>query len=134
MGSVTPMLDDIQRRTQQLPAVLLADANHASHDCIREAAHRGVEAIIAVPKRSTSPGPQGDDDPAIVAWRERMSTDRSRELYRARAGLCELPNAHLKSRLALTHLLVRSLPKVTTVVLLSALTANLLAHAAALLA
>lgn len=133
MASVTPMLDEIERRTEQVPAVLLADANHAAHGCIREAARRGVEAIIAVPERSKSAGPHADADEAVVAWRERMKTERSKELYRARAGLCELPNAHLKSRLGLTHLLVRSLPKVTCVVLLAALSANLVAHASTLL-
>lgn len=133
MASVTPMLDEIERRTEQVPAVLLADANHASHDCIRDCAQRGVEAIIAVPERSKSPGRHADDDGAVVAWRERMKTDKSKELYRARAGLCELPNAHLKSRLGLTHLLLRSLPKVTCVVLLAALSANLVTHASALL-
>ena len=133
MASVTPMLDEIERRTQELPAVLLADANHASHDCIRDCTQRSVEATIAVPERSKSPGPNAADDEAVVAWRQRMKTERSKELYRARAGLCELPNAHLKSRLGLTHLLVRSLPKVTCVVLLAALAANLVTHASALL-
>lgn len=51
-----------------------------------------------------------------------------------RASLCELPNAHLESRLGLGQLLVRSLPKVTCVALLAALSVNLLAHASALLA
>jgi transposase len=134
MGSVTPMLDEIERRTQQRPAVLLADANHAAHGCIREAATRGVEAIIAVPERSKSPGRGADDDEAVAAWRERMKSERGKELYRARAGLCELPNAHLKSRLGLGQFLVRGLPKVTCVALFAALSANLVAHAAALLA
>src|SRR5262245_36321958 len=44
MGSVTPLLDPIEQRTGALPKVLLADANHAKHDCIRNAAQRGVEA------------------------------------------------------------------------------------------
>ena len=62
-----------------------------------------------------------------------MDTPEAKELYRARAGLCELPNANLKTRLGLGQLLVRSLPKVTCVALLVALAANLVTHASALL-
>ena len=46
------MLAEIERRTGQLPKTLLADANHAAHDCIRAAAEAGVEVLVAVPKRS----------------------------------------------------------------------------------
>src|SRR5206468_12653231 len=49
LGSVKPMLDEIQKRTGQLPKTLMADANHAKHDCIVECAERGVEALISVP-------------------------------------------------------------------------------------
>lgn len=132
--SVTPMLDQIERRTAQLPDVLLADANHAVHDDIIDATARGVTAVIAVPEYSKNPrGSHVNHHPAIDAWRERMQTDEAKELYRARAGLCELPNAHLKSRLGLGQLLVRSLPKITCVALLAALASNLLAHAHALI-
>jgi len=133
MGAVPPMLDDIERRTGQLPTVLLADANHASHDAIRDAAARGVEALIAVPERSKQGGTQAATDDAVVAWRARMETPEAQQLYRARASLCELMNAHARTHHGLDHFLVRGLKKVTCVVLLTALTSNLLQHAAALL-
>ena len=41
MGSVAPMLAEIERRTGQLPKTLLADANHAAHGCIRAATEGG---------------------------------------------------------------------------------------------
>jgi len=135
MGSVKPMLDQIEERTERLPDVLLADGNHASHECIHDADARGVTTLIAVPKRKGSADGRrrANEDPAILAWKARMETDEAKTLYRARASLCELPNAHLKSRLGLGQLLVRSLPKVTCVALLAALSANILAHAHALL-
>jgi transposase len=132
MSSVSPMLDDIERRTGRLPSVLLADANHGDHDSIRDAAARGVTALISVPARV--PGEHADDDAPITAWRARMQTDEAKRTFRARASLCELPNAHFKSRLGLGHLLVRGLNKVTCVVLLTALASNLLAHVHTLLA
>lgn len=133
MGAITPMLAEIQRRTDQLPKTLLADANHAAHGCIRAATADGVTVLVAVPERSQRPGANADDDPAIVAWRERMETDEAKQLYRARAGLCELSNAHLRSHHGVDQVLVRGVAKVTCVALLGAIASNLLQHASTLL-
>jgi IS5 family transposase len=133
MGSITPMLDEIQRRTGQLPETLLADANQAAHDCVRAATEAGVEVLMAVPERTRRGKDQTDDDAAIVAWRERMETEKAKKLYRARASLCELMNAHLRTHHGIDHVLVRGLAKVTCVALLAAITSNLLQHAATLL-
>jgi transposase len=130
MGSITPMLDDIQRRTGALPKVLLADGNHAKHECIRNATERGVEVIVSC----SNLAPNADDDPAIAAWRARMATNEAKQKYRARPSLCELSNAHMKCHHDLAQVLVRGVERVTCVTLLAALVANLLAHAAALLA
>ena len=134
MGSVSPMLDQIKSRTGELPKVLMADANHAKHDCIGACAQRGVVALIPVPARSQKVGPHADQDEAIVAWRARMQTDEAKTTLRARASLCELSNAHLKHHHGVAQILVRGIAKVTCVALLAALAANLLQHAAALLA
>lgn len=133
MGSITPMLVEIQWRTGQLPKTLLADANHAAHGCVRAATEAGVEVLMAVPERTRHGGRQADDDPAIVAWRERMETDDAKKRYRARASLCELMNAHLRAHHGVDQFLVRGLAKVTCVALLAAITSNLLQHASALL-
>ena len=129
MGSVTPMLEDIKARTGQLPGQLLADANHAKHSCIEAATRAGVEVIMAVPKREQSA--TTPVSPEVEAWRERMATEEAKRAYRARAGLCELSNAHLKSHHGTDSVLVRGLGKVTCVALLGAITANVLAHAVA---
>jgi len=134
MGAITPMLEQIKLRTGILPKVLLADANHARHECIRACAALGVEALVAVPVRSAKAGPNADNDPAVCAWRARMKTDQTKTTMRARASLCELSNAHLKTHHGVTHLLVRGIEKVTCVALLAALAANLVQHAAPLLA
>jgi len=133
MGSVTPMLAQIEARTGQLPEKLLADANHANHDCIRRCAELGVEALIPVPSRSQKPGAKADHDDAVAAWRTRMSTAQAKRVYRARASLCELPNAHLKQHQGLAQVVVRGLGKVTCVAMLAELEANLVQHAARLL-
>jgi transposase len=132
-GSVEPMLDDIERRSGELPKTLVADSGHAGVADIKNAAERGVTPIIAVPERMETLGRRTLREPGVVAWRERMDTDEAKRTLRARASLCELTNAHAKARFGLGSVLVRGLDKVTCVALLTALTANLLAHAAALL-
>ena len=132
MGSVTPMLEDIEARTGELPKMLLCDANHAKHSCVEHATHRGVIVFIAVPKREQDC--QAPASPEVAAWRARMDTPEAKRVYRSRAGLCELSNAHLKCHRGLDQVLVRGLAKVTCVALLGALAQNLLAHATSLLA
>jgi transposase len=131
-GSIGPMLDDIEARTGHLPVTLLADAGHADHASIRAAAERGVTALIPVPEREK--GSKAKAHPDVEAWHRRMETEEAKELMRARASLAELPNAQLKSRLGLAQILLRGLPKVTCFALLTVLTANILAHLAALAA
>jgi transposase len=133
MGSIRPMLDEIEERVGQLPATLLADANHAAHECIRDAKRRGVQALVAVPERSKNSGPNAANEAAISEWRNRMHTEDAQDLYRARAGLCELMNAHLRSHHGVNQFLVRGLGKVTCVALLAAVASNLLQHAPTLL-
>jgi transposase len=133
MGSITPMLEPIERRTGALPKVLLADANHAKHDCIRFCSERGVQALIPVPERSQKTGPHAHSDAAVSEWRERMTTDQAKQQLRARASLCELSNAHFKGTQGIRQVLVRGMAKVTCVALLAGLSANLAQHVARLL-
>jgi transposase len=126
-GSVEPMLVQIHQRTGQLPDKLLADGGHADVSSIEAATALGVVPVIP-PRAEDSPLNHKDSE-IIQAWRERMKTDDSKQLLRARASLCELPNAHAKTRFAMASLLVRGLEKVTCVALLTALTHNVLAHA-----
>jgi transposase len=132
MGSITPMLEDIKARTGQLPGQLLADANHAKHSCIEAATRAGVEPLIAIPKHEQCATKAVSRE--VEDWRARMKTDEAKRAYRARAGLCELSNAHLKDHHGTASVLVRGLAKVTCVALLGAVAANILAHAPAWLA
>ncbi len=132
MGSVTSMIDQIAARTGALPETLLADANHAKHQCIDNAAAKQVELIVAVPDNAGDAGRQASQ--AVLDWRARMETDEAKRLYRARASLVELANAHVKEQLGLEQLLVRGLAKVTCVALLTSLAFNIVQNAARLLA
>ena len=73
-------------------------------------------------------------DPESIAWRERMETDEAKKIYRARASLVELANAHQKTHHGIAQVLVRGAAKVTCVILMNAIGSNILQHAQRLLA
>lgn len=130
MGSLAPMASQIEERTGLLPGVLLADGGHAKHADIAATRQKGVDVLVAVPDNAKSIEQlrQEGADPEVIAWRERMETEEAKQLYRARAGLAELANAHQKSHHGIAQVLVRGITKVTSVVLLSAIGFNLLQH------
>lgn len=131
-GSVGPMLEQMEARTGRRPEHLLADANHATLADLKACADKGVDALIAVPKRMERAQAQGDHSEPVEAWRERMRTPEAQALYRGRASLVENVNAQLKQHYGVEKLKVRGLVKVTNVAVLTALAHNLLAHGPAL--
>jgi hypothetical protein len=130
MGELPPMLDDIERRTAQLPEKMLVDGGFASLDAIDDAASRGVTVFAPVqqPKvQGVDPhAPKPNDGPAVAAWRVRMGTDDAKSEYRLRAATAETTNADLRTHRALDRLPVRGLSKVTSVAPWAALAYNVL--------
>lgn len=124
MGSLTPMVKQIEERTGELPKAVLADANHGKHACIEALTAMGVTPLVSLSKTIAL-----SDKPAIRQWHERMQSAEGKRAYKARAGLVELVNAHFKDRFEIDKVLVRGTTKVTCVMLLGALAFNLLQHA-----
>lgn len=135
MGSLTPMAEQIEERTGKLPTVVLADGGCAKGEDIVALRAKGVDVLVPPPDnaKSIEQLKQSGAEPELIAWREQMETPEAKQLYRARAGLCELTNAHQKSHHGITHFLVKGIGKVTSVVLLGAIASNLTQHAAHLL-
>ena len=132
MGSLTPMAEQVEERTGELPKVVLADGGHAKREDIIAMKGKGIDVLVppADNARSIEDLKRRGEAPEVIAWRERMETPEAKELYRARAGLCELTNAHQKSHHGITQFLVKGVDKVICVVLLSAIASNLTQHAA----
>jgi hypothetical protein len=131
MGSLMPMAEQIQERTGELPKVVLADGGHAKCEDIVAMRTEGIDALVPPAKNAKSIEAltiQGAPS-EVIAWRERMGTPEAKELYRARAGLCELTHANQKSHHGITQFLVKGIDKVTCVVLMSAIASNLAQHA-----
>jgi transposase len=135
MGSMAPMVEQIEERTGERPAVLLADGGHAKAEDVAATRRMGVDVIVppAETAKSIEKLKAGGADSEVIAWRERMESDEAKQLYRGRAGLAELTNAHQKTHHGITQVLVRGAAKVSCVILLNAICFNLLQNAARLL-
>jgi transposase len=125
-----PVAADILNRTGTLPRQYLVDGGYVGVDNIRRLAQAGVETFAPVPK-ARKPGvdphsPRRDDDAWIREWRQRMSDDVAKEIYKQRAAVAERLNAEMKQHRGLKQFAVRGLAKVTAVVTLSAFAYNLL--------
>ena len=125
-----PALDDIERRTGDLPAAFLVDGGYASLAAIHAMETRGVTvyAPVATPRKSTRDpyARKAADTDATAAWRSRMATDPAKEIYKERAATAETTNADLRCARGLDRLPVRGTKKVTSLLLWGALTYNLL--------
>jgi transposase len=127
---VVPTLDEIKRRTQRTPREYLIDGGFVTLDNIQVVSERGATVYAPLPKprnASIDPHtPKRGDTPEIAAWRRRMGTKRAKRTYVQRGVLAERTNADLRGHRGLDRLNVRGLAKVSAVVLLAALSFNLL--------
>jgi len=122
---------DFQRRVgEAIEAVTALQAERGPAAKFARASNTDAEArVMKMPDVGFRPG----YNPEVAAWRQRMVTEEAKRLYRARAGLVELTNAHVKSRFGIEQVLVRGLAKVRCVALLAGLAFNLLQNAERLL-
>lgn len=135
-GLVAPMEAQVVKRTGQHPDEYLVDGGLATRDDITTLASHAVTVYAPVePPRTTTSGrtaydPRPDDTPAVAAWRQRMGTEDGQTTYRQRSGIAEWTNAQLRTRHSLQRFTVRGVDRVTSVVLLLAVTHNLLRYLA----
>ncbi len=129
-AEVTPMLEELEARTGQLPREYLIDGGYVKTDTIELLSARGVTAYAPVPQPKHEDvdrfQPRPGDSPAVEAWRRRMKTDEAKRVYVQRGVLAERTNADLKAHRGMERLNVRGLAKVKAVVLLGAITFNLM--------
>jgi transposase len=130
-GQAPRVLEQVVRRTGRLPGAYLMDGGFAKREDVTALERRGV--TVYAPTRSprtttsgrTKAEPRRDDTPEVARWRERMETEEAKEIYKGRAATSECVNARAR-RYSLTQLLVRGTDKVLSVLLLVAITHNLL--------
>jgi transposase len=130
-GQAPPVLEQVVKRTGRVPEAYLMDGNFAKREDITTLELRGVTVYApAQGPRTTTSGrtktsPGRGDTPQVARWRERMETEEAKQIYKGRAATAECVNAHGR-RHGLMQLLVRGVDKVLSVLLLVAITHNLL--------
>ena len=107
------------------------DGGFATREDITALARQGivVYAPTRPPRTTTSGRRQGEprpvDTPEVVRWRARMETAQAKQIYKERAATAECVNARCAGY-GLRQLLVKGTNKVLSVLLLTAVTHNLL--------
>jgi len=130
-GQMAPMVEQHEQRYQQTPNEMLVDGGFVKKEDIEEVSEpNGNTTVYAPVMQSKSDNrdphtPRDDDRPVIAAWRKRMATDEAKLIYRERASTAECVNAIARNR-GLQQFRVRGRPKVLAVVLLYAVTHNVM--------
>jgi transposase len=130
-GQAVPMVEQVVRRTERRPKGYLMDGGFAKHEDIRCIEGQGIAvyAPVQLPKEGASEKSVASrlsrETPEVARWRARMETDGAKKIYRERAATAECVNAQGRAH-GLTQLVVRGTPKVMSVLLIVAITHNLL--------
>jgi len=129
-GQSVPMVQQLEQRTGDHPGAYLLDGGFAAREAITTLERQQVTVYAPVRLPRNKPDaeryqPRQGDSPAVVQWRQRMATPAAQEVYKQRGALAEWANAQVR-QLGVTQFTVRGLGKVTTVMLLVAVTLNLL--------
>jgi len=126
-GLMRPALERSRIRNGRLPRRHLADGGYGSAEDI-EWAHTEEVEVFCPPtqsKHGTDPYlPRRGDGPGVLAWRARMASEAANTIYKLRS-ICECIHARWRNW-DLRQLTVRGPEKVRAVVLLHALTNNIL--------
>jgi transposase len=128
-GEMEPMLRQLQRRYDRLPAAWLIDGGFVKLSDF-ESWGGSVRLFAPVPKPK-DPGrdpyrPLPNDSPVIAAWRERMGSAAAKAIYKLRAATAECVNAQARTQHGVQQSGVRGIAKNRCLALWVALTHNLL--------
>jgi len=125
-GEALPMMDQVVQRTGRQPEKYLMDGGFVDLKDIQTLEERGIE-VYAPPKETEKP--VASKNGWEQGWRERMTTQAAKEVYKQRAATAEWANAQV-SQHGVSQFRVRGVAKVTAVMLLVVLAHNLLRWAA----
>lgn len=129
-SEAAPMLSQIKTRTGKKPEEYLVDGGFAKKATVEQMADSGITLYAPVQKpkdANRDPNqPLPTDSEAVAAWRIRMGEAQAKEIYKERAATAECVNAKCRSQYGLQQFNVRGIDKVSSAVLLTAITHNLL--------
>ena len=129
-GKMGEMHEEIQQRYDKTPARYLVDCGFNSKDDITQLERGGTEVYAPIHSeqqmldRGKDPYAKQEGDSAeMVAFRQRMKTEKAKAFYKQRPSMAEFPNAEFRNR-GLQQFRVRGLAKVRASALLYAITFN----------
>jgi transposase len=127
MNQLTPMLEELERRTGRLPSEHLVDGGYVKKQAIEDAATKGVAVYAPQSKlREGASTPRWDDKEGVAAWRKRMESDEGKQVYKERCSTAETVNADLRQWRGLRQFPVRGTGKVLSVLLWMVLSYDLM--------
>lgn len=133
-GQAVPMEEQVEQRTGERPGDYLMDGGFATRKDITLLEQKGITVYAPVRLPRNRPEeerylPRQGDSAEVARWRQRMSADEAKEVYRMRGAVAEWANAQVRLH-GISQFNVRGLRKVTAVVLMVAVAHNLLRWAA----
>jgi transposase len=128
LHAMVPLAEQIEERFHTRPTEWLADGGCSSLGNINEMSERGCKVFSPLrPRRNAAHPlhePRPTDTEPIREWRQRMSSDSGKQIYKERGSTAEWVNAQFR-QCGLRQFLVRGADKVLAVVLMHAITLNM---------
>jgi transposase len=129
-GQMTPMHQQVCGRHGKVPTNYLVDGGFATIEDITQVEKSGSKVAAPMTHEDRIVNRGGDpyarrigDTDEMAAFRQRMTTDEAKTIYKQRPSIAEFPNAECRNR-GLHQFRVRGLQKVRTVSLWYAITFN----------
>jgi transposase len=125
--AMVPLAEQIEERYQARPEEWLADGGCNSLKNVDEMDRRDCKLFAPLKQRRSGRNPEEirpTDSEAVQQWRQRMTTDEAKRIYKERGATAELVNAQCRAQ-GLWQFLVRGTNKVKSVALLHAIANNM---------
>jgi len=125
--AMVPLAEQIEERYEVRPEEWLADGGCNSLKNVDKMDKRGCKIFAPLRHRRSGRNPaeiRPTDTEPVKQWRQRMTTDEAKEIYKERGATAELVNAQCRAQ-GLWQFLVRGKKKVLAVALIHAIANNM---------
>jgi transposase len=125
--AMVPLAEQIEQRYEVRPEEWLADGGCNSLKNVDKMDQRGTKIFAPLRQRRSGRNPQEirpTDSEAVQHWRQRMTTDEAKQIYKKRGATAELVNARCRAQ-GLWQFMVRGTKKALSVALLHAIANNM---------
>lgn len=125
--AMVPLAEQIEQRYKARPQEWLADGGCNSLRNVDQMDERDCKLFAPLKQRRSGRKPEEirpTDSEAVRQWRQRMTTDEAKQIYKERGATAELVNAQCRAQ-GLWQFLVRGTTKVRAVALLHAIANNM---------